>query len=749
MARDPAVSVLVAVHNGAPHLRPALDSILRQAVSDLELVVVDDGSTDETPAVLESVADRRLRVVRSDRQRGLAGALNLGLDEVRGRRVARMDADDVAFPHWLARVVARLDTTPRVVLVGAGVLEMHDGGRFGAVHVPEAGPAVTRWHSLFSSSPFFHNTVVFERAHFERNGLRYDESYGESEDYELWTRVLAGAEADVVALPLVAYRLHPDQASKRRAELQRELGRGVALGQIAAMAPRLSEADRELAWRFGFLQELAQDELERGADAYFELLDAFGGSGRYARNELEPVRRIAARTIARRSGLARGAARAHLARRALGLDPALVLHVAERRARRVRAARQAQAIARETLRDLGARGDDAVRVAVVLPEPTPYRTGMLDRLAERPELDLTVVYAAHAVQQRAWEVELGHRAVLLDGRRVPGASRLLRHDYPLSTGVFRALRDARPEVVVVSGWSTFASQATIAWCRRRGVPYVLLVESNERDVRPGWRRAVKGAVVPAVVGGAAEVFVVGTLARESMLARGVDPERVSVVANTVDVERLARGADELAPRRDALRGEVGVEPEDVAVLSVARLALEKGLDTLVRGVHAAGDPRLVLLVAGSGPERERLASLADRLGVRLVLLPDVPWERIVERYVVADVFALLSRHEPWGVVVNEAAACGLPLVLSDRVGAAYDLLEDGRNGALVPVDDAAAAGAALRNLAAEPDRRSRAGAASRELVRGWGYEPSIENFVRVVLRVAGLYRQARAASASS
>jgi glycosyltransferase involved in cell wall biosynthesis len=141
-------------------------------------------------------------------------------------------------------------------------------------------------------------------------------------------------------------------------------------------------------------------------------------------------------------------------------------------------------------------------------------------------------------------------------------------------------------------------------------------------------------------------------------------------------------------------------------------------------------------VAGSGPEREGLASLADRLGVRLVLLPDLPWERIVERYVVADVFALLSRHEPWGVVVNEAAACGLPLVLSDRVGAAYDLLEDGRNGVRVPAGDAAAAGAALRDLAADPDRRGRAGAASRELVRGWGYEPSIESFVSVVLRVA-------------
>ena len=94
---------------------------------------------------------------------------------------------------------------------------------------------------------------------------------------------------------------------------------------------------------------------------------------------------------------------------------------------------------------------------------------------------------------------------------------------------------------------------------------------------------------------------------------------------------------------------------------------------------------------------------------------------------------------------NEAAACGLPLVLSDRVGAAYDLLEDGRNGRLVPADDVAAAAEALRELAADPALRRAMGAASREIVAGWGYEPSIERLVAVVRRVAG--RQPASASA--
>jgi glycosyltransferase involved in cell wall biosynthesis len=83
-------------------------------------------------------------------------------------------------------------------------------------------------------------------------------------------------------------------------------------------------------------------------------------------------------------------------------------------------------------------------------------------------------------------------------------------------------------------------------------------------------------------------------------------------------------------------------------------------------------------------------------------------------------------------VVNEAAACGLPLVLSDHVGAAHDLLRDGENGFLVPAGDVAATIAALRTLAADPELRREQGARSRELARDWGYGPSVEGFLEAV-----------------
>ena len=181
----------------------------------------------------------------------------------------------------------------------------------------------------------------------------------------------------------------------------------------------------------------------------------------------------------------------------------------------------------------------------------------------------------------------------------------------------------------------------------------------------------------------------------------------------------------LAERRTELRSALGAEQDDVVVLSVARLAPEKGLDDLVRAVDEAADERLLLVVAGEGGERSRLEQLAGELGVKLVLTGDVDWERIVELYVAADVFALLSEREPWAVVVNEAAACGLPLVLSDRVGAAHDLLRDGENGALVAAGDVAAAAARAFRPSSAADR----GAAARP---GW---PSVARGSRARLGV--------------
>ncbi|HSC92985.1 MAG TPA: glycosyltransferase [Gaiellaceae bacterium] len=722
----PTVTVLLAVRDGEAYVRVAVESVLRQTVGDLELLVVDDCSQDRTPELLAAVADPRLVVLRNEEHLGLAASLNRGLDRASARYVARLDADDVALPRRLERQLERMRAVDGLGVLGTAALDLDDVGRVGALQLPPAGAAAVRWHGLFTS-PFLHPTVLLDRELLDRHGLRYDPGFDESEDYDLWMRLLAVAEGDNLGDPLVLRRVHPAQASLRRRGLQRGLQRRVALRELARVAPGLAEDEAELAWLLGSGEGVPAAERERAADAYLAVLERFRAT-LPAGADLGPARAAAARVLLR----------AGLVARSLELDRLLPADVAVRCARRVATAVPARREARRVLAALeDATGDgDRVRVTIVSPEPTPFRSILFDRLAQRPELDLRVVYSAYTIFGRWWTIVPTHRATFLEGTRIPGVRNVFRHDYPLTFGIVRALADTRPDVVVVAGWSTFAAQAAVAWCRARRVPYVLLVESNDADPRPGWRRAVKGAVVPPFVRGAERVLYIGTLAHESVLARGADPARIAWFANTVDAPAFAAETERLQPRRPELRAALGAGADDVVVLSIARLAPEKGLDTLVRAVAAAGDPRLLLVLAGDGPEREALEALARELGVRLAVVENIPFDRIVERYVPADVFALLSTHEPWGVVVNEAAACGLPLVLTDRVGAHADLLADGENGMLVPAGDAAAAGEALRRLAADPELRRRYGERSLELMRGWGYEPSIESFVATVRAAA-------------
>src|SRR5205807_4074279 len=182
----------------------AIASVLRQSFGDLELIVVDDASTDSTPAELERVSDARVKVIRNDEQLGLASSLNRALEQTGGRYVARLDADDVALPERFELQVACLRARP-VAIVGSAVLDIDDVGRPGRLHRMPSGANAVRWQSLFSS-PFFHPTVLFEREGL--GDLRYDHRYLESEDYDLWTRLLTNAEGVNLRAPLVLKRVH-------------------------------------------------------------------------------------------------------------------------------------------------------------------------------------------------------------------------------------------------------------------------------------------------------------------------------------------------------------------------------------------------------------------------------------------------------------------------------------------------------------------------------------------------------------
>ncbi|SEH11650.1 glycosyltransferase family 4 protein [Thermoleophilum album] len=352
----------------------------------------------------------------------------------------------------------------------------------------------------------------------------------------------------------------------------------------------------------------------------------------------------------------------------------------------------------------------AVRCAFVLPIPVPYREPLFALLAARGRVEPHVVYAR--ARQRTWQQPdawfprpRGYQARTLNGVELPR-----RGPTPLTVprGLQRTLDEIAPDCVVSSEFGPL-TWASIAWCRRRRRPWLVFSEVTEASERV--LSAPQRALQRLIARHAAGLLAASGRARRRLLAAGVPPERVAVVLQAADLDAYERVAH---VRREPLG-------RPLRVVSVGRLVPEKRHDLAIEAV-ARARASLTLEIVGDGPLRRQLEELARRLQAPaslrgFVAPPDQP--NVLRQ---ADVFLLASDFEPFGAVVREAAACGLPLVLSERVGAIGDIAVPGRNALVVPAGDPAALANALERLANEPGLLARMSQASIELTRSWPLE---------------------------
>ncbi len=246
--RIPRVSVLLPTYNRARYVEESVESVLRQSFADLELIVVDDGSTDDSADRLSRIADPRLRCVRRE-HRGVAAALNTGLALARGEYIARNDSDDVWLPDLLATAVAVLDANPEVGLVyGRGEGIDGDGRGTGGTKGSPLRFHGDAFRSLLYADYSVSVASVLRRSCFERVGA-WDESLLLCEDWDLALRIARHYGVRFVDRVLVRVRTHAGNSTalhgpsfERRLEhRERVLDKvfcdpGLA-PEIAAMAP--------------------------------------------------------------------------------------------------------------------------------------------------------------------------------------------------------------------------------------------------------------------------------------------------------------------------------------------------------------------------------------------------------------------------------------------------------------------------------------------------------------------------------
>ncbi len=381
------------------------------------------------------------------------------------------------------------------------------------------------------------------------------------------------------------------------------------------------------------------------------------------------------------------------------------------------------------------------RLAIVASHVIQYQDPFFRLLAADPEIDVTVFYCSRAgaeVYRDAdmqtslkWDIELlqGYRHVFLRNfGRGDAYTRLINPG--VGAAIARGHFDA---VLFFLGWGTITSLLGIAACRVTGTPFFLYGDSSFPPPESSWRAKVRAVLIRAVFALASGFMASGTLNAEYYRHYGGDPRRFFLLPWAIDNERFA-SASRFAPgEREAMRARFGIAPDHLAFVFSAKLVPRKDPMTLLRAVaRMQHSDRAVVVFLGHGELREQLAAFAHehRLDVKLpgfVNQGDLP-----RHYAMCDVFVLPSTYEPRGAVINEAMACGLPVIVTDRCGSLGDIVLENDNAFVYPAGDADALARSLDAMM-DDDLRARMARRSREIIATWDYAHGVQG-VKEALR---------------
>ncbi len=385
------------------------------------------------------------------------------------------------------------------------------------------------------------------------------------------------------------------------------------------------------------------------------------------------------------------------------------------------------------------------RLAIVATHPIQYQVPWFQGLAARSDVELKVYFALlpDPAQQGGgfgvpfqWDIPMleGYAWEALENTRSrPDLARFFGSSTP---GIYQVLDRERPDAVIITGWNAWPLLQALWACEQLRIPRIVRGESNALRARPAWVTLMHRALLSRfdaflAIGKSNDAFYRGS---------GVDGSRIFLAPYFVDNARFGNAAAALIPERARLRGEWGIPEAAVCFLFAGKLEPKKRILDLVRAMAViGGNVRPAhLLVAGTGVLLEEARALAAREGVRASFAGFLNQTELPRAYAAADCLVLPSDYgETWGLVVNEAMACGLPVVVSDRVGCGPDLVEQGVTGRVFPFGDIAALADALGSFIQNESFLREMGERARAKVGAYSVGRAVEATANAVHSIIG------------
>jgi glycosyltransferase involved in cell wall biosynthesis len=415
-----------------------------------------------------------------------------------------------------------------------------------------------------------------------------------------------------------------------------------------------------------------------------------------------------------------------------------------------------------TVRRSGDAAVSGTALAYLVSHPIQYQAPLLRLISAQPDIDLTVFFRSDISIRRFHDVGFG-RAIewdvpLLDGYRheflcpesgngfVDGRKSFLR-------GLAGHLWSGHFDVLWIHGFTGWQNILALMIARLASVPVLV---RDEATAISRHRHPIKASLkrlffwtLSRMCGG---FLAIGTLNRDYYLQNGIDPARVFMVPYAVDNAYFAKLADLATPGRSQLRAELGLEEGRPVILFASKFEPRKRAEDLLAAFEVLlsrerKHPKPYLLFIGDGVQRAELEARAKPLGDDVRFLGFRNQSELPAFFDLCDVFVLPSVSEPWGLVVNEVMSVGRPIIVSDQVGCAPDLVKDGFNGYVFPAGDRIALADALAEVSDNPALIGSMGRASKDMIARWSFAEDLDG-IRMAIKAVSAGRRTRTRSSA-
>lgn len=383
------------------------------------------------------------------------------------------------------------------------------------------------------------------------------------------------------------------------------------------------------------------------------------------------------------------------------------------------------------------------RILVLCSHPVQYMSPVLRHMAQSPQLELHVGYCtlqgAEATYDPDFTSTIQWDIPLLEGYdwiKIANQGSGSESFFGLCNfGVWNLIRRRRFDAIIcLTGYIRATFWIAFFAARMGGTAFLFGTDANSiapRDSR-SWKALVKRLLWPHLFALADQVVVPSTASRNLLRSLGIPADHITLTPYSVDNDWWKEQS--LAVRRGDVRQSWGVASDDLVVLFCGKLQPWKRPLDLLRAFALLGVPNARLLFAGEGPLRAELQAEADSLGLaeRVCFLGFVNQSQLPSIYTASDVMVLPSEYEPFAVVVNEASCCGCPVIVSDHVGSAEDLIAPVNPSFIYPCGDVAALGKLLKLILADPDALAAYGRAGRQRMETWSIRENISGTIEAV-----------------